>query len=162
MMQFRAEESNLVPQFRRLRCDPVHPHGIFINRTWGRRLDSHQHYPPRLSGTGQDRRLSRSSHVGIKQECKESGHRRAALVAAQRIWRPLASQKHTPVVQGCPMGVEPIPSASQAGVPTTYTTDTILCGSTRNRTWPFSIETGSLEPRYDVRFTIEPNASHNA
>ena len=40
----------------------------------------------------QDRRLSQSSHVGkSKQECKESN-------PAWRFWRPLASQKHTPVV----------------------------------------------------------------
>ena len=39
----------------------------------------------------QDRRLSQSSHVGkSKQECKESN-------PAWRFWRPLASQKHTPV-----------------------------------------------------------------
>ena len=35
-------------------------------------------------------RLSQSSHVGIRQECKESN-------PAGRFWRPLASQKHTPV-----------------------------------------------------------------
>ena len=77
--------------------------------------------PPKKR-TRQERRLSQSSHVGNQQECKESN-------PAGRFWRPLASQKHTPVFNfkcvGYPKGVEPSLPASQTGVPTAYTTDTV-------------------------------------
>ena len=64
------------------------------------------------------------SATSAKQECKESN-------PAGRFWRPLASQKHTPVVKGYTTGVEPVLPASQAGVRTTYTTDTMLFVSGR-------------------------------
>ena len=34
--KYRVRESNPVPQFRRLRCYPAHPHGIVSISTWGR------------------------------------------------------------------------------------------------------------------------------
>ena len=34
--KYRVRESNPVPQFRRLRCYPAHPHGMFSISTWSR------------------------------------------------------------------------------------------------------------------------------
>ena len=85
--KYRVRESNPVPQFRRLRCYPAHPHGMFsISRSWisnqdldfrtcairytieiwGRRLDSHQHHPVYKTGAFLGRATS------AKHERKES------------------------------------------------------------------------------------------
>ena len=65
-------ESNQVQSFRKALCDPLH-HRDKPEPTTG--------FAPAWSGL-QDRRLSQSSHVGDKQECKD-------LNPVGRLWRPL-------------------------------------------------------------------------
>ncbi len=89
------------------------------------------------------------SATSAKHECKDSN-------PVRQFWR-LTALPGAHSYRGYPTGVEPVLPASQAGVRTTYTTDTISSSSTRIRTWNLS-----LEARHDVRFTIEPWQSINS
>ena len=89
------------------------------------------------------------SATSAKHERKDSN-------PVRQFWR-LTALPGAHSYRGYPTGVEPVLPASQAGVRTTYTTDTIYSSSTRIRTWNLS-----LEARHDVRFTIEPFTLHKA
>ena len=110
----------------------------------GRRLDSHQHHPPvQINTVKTGALLSRATSA------------KAGVQGIEPCWAVLEAacfpEAHSCISKGYPTGVEPVLPASQAGVRTTYTTDTIFSSSTRIRTWNLS-----LEARHDVRFTIEP------
>jgi hypothetical protein len=83
----------VVLDLRRVQCDPLH----YRDRFKSRRLDSHQHHPPFLISTGQDRRLSQSSHVG-----KSTGARSRTLSGG--FGGRLLSREHTGMRPACRAG----------------------------------------------------------
>jgi hypothetical protein len=142
--KYRVRESNPVPQFRRLRCYPAHPHGVVSistwNRTrtwalgepravrytiemWGRRLDSHQHDPVYKTGAFLGRATS-AKHERKQRKERESNPQGRLKLA----------------------GFQPGPVANRVALPFV-----LVSSPTRIRTWNIS-----LEARHDVRFTIEP------
>ena len=156
--KYRVRESNPVPQFRRLRCYPAHPHGMFSiptwNRTrtwtlgescairytieiWGRRLDLHQHQPVYKTGA------SLFGHVGKA--------RAQGVEPCPSVLEADCSPRSTLVFEGIRRESNPyFLLHRQACVPRTPQTP-YFSSSTRIRTWNLS-----LEARHDVRFTIEP------
>jgi len=95
-MQHPDQESNQDLDFRRVLCDPPRFQQTLALDIWGRRLDSHQHQPLLLP-IDRAKPVPSYSATSAKHECKESN--------------PPRLNKHWP--------------ATQAGVRTTYTTDTI-------------------------------------
>ena len=136
--KYRVRESNPVPQFRRLRCYPAHPHGMFSISTWNRtrtwtlgescaiRPLSNKYWPSRYGADDWTctsiNRFTKSvpsySATSAKHERKESN-------PVRQFWR-LTALPGAHSCKGYPTGVEPVLPASQAGVRTMYATDAIF------------------------------------
>jgi hypothetical protein len=98
-VKYPRQESNLIPDLRRVVCDPLHPEDKSIPariRTGIQTLEEsdvaplhHQDKQEPMAGFApawvglRDRCLSQSSHIGMKQERKD-------LNPVKRLWRPPA------------------------------------------------------------------------
>lgn len=135
--QYLARESNPVLRFRRPPCRPSHSQGI-ADRVARPGVEpgptaseadmlsgtptGHVQYPGLESN--QDQNLRRVLCCPLHhRDVRADDWIRTSMVPLTRR-TPFSVEPRR--LQGYPKGVEPLPPASQAGVPTAYTTDTIL------------------------------------
>ena len=164
--KYRVRESNPVPQFRRLRCYPAHPHGVVFRSsisTWNRTRAWALGEPYAIRYTTETEPTTglAPALTGLQNRCLTiRPHRQARAQGVEpcpSVLEADCSPRSTLVEEGYLTGVEPVLPASQAGVPTTYTTDTMMVitavGSTKLSKWRVALRHRRLAPCRSVGWT---------